>query len=138
RKCINFLASICNEAVIWSLLFSDIRFIYYKTLRMRHALIKLLLVGITCATVSCGTTGRTGEQQSYEAIALTQSAIPIRPGLPGERTFWNGFANRFLYAAAFDFGKTDGAAKYRFELVSHSDSSTFEFGSDVPYAPLTP
>lgn len=103
---------------------------------MNSTLINILLIATAAITSSCGITGPTGEEKDTASTALTQSAVPIRPGVPGERPFWNGFAKRFIYAPAFDFKKINGAAKYRFELVS--DSGTYEFESDAPYAPLSP
>ena len=37
------------------------------------------------------------------ARAIQETAVPVRPGVPGEQLFWNGQAVQFLYAPAFDF-----------------------------------
>ncbi|MBR3085019.1 MAG: hypothetical protein IKH04_01305 [Kiritimatiellae bacterium] len=42
---------------------------------------------------------------------------PIRPGAPGERPFWNGFARAFIHPPAFDFADVPGAVAYRFEII---------------------
>lgn len=80
----------------------------------------------------------TPEEKDFGTIALEESAIPIRPGIPGERPFWNTYAKRFIYAPAFDFKTVENAQKYRFELISLADSSTYSFESEQRFAPLSP
>ncbi|MEX2336280.1 MAG: hypothetical protein WD555_03315 [Fulvivirga sp.] len=89
---------------------------------------------------SCESTGKNSSKihKSYGELALEQSADPVRPGIPGERPFWNTFAKRFIYAPAFDFKTINGAVKYRFDLLSLADSSTYSFETDKPYAALSP
>ena len=50
------------------------------------------------------------------AQAVAESLRPIRPGIPGEVPFWNGYAKQFIHAPAFEFKKFDEAASYRFEI----------------------
>lgn len=77
-------------------------------------------------------------KESFGAIALRESTVPIRPGVPGQTPFWNVAAKRFIYAPAFDFKAVPQAASYRFELVSEADGSRHQFESKVPHAPLSP
>src|SRR5688572_21114722 len=88
------------------------------------------------AVTSGNTTGTSNK--SYGQIALQESTVPIRPGVPGKTPFWNVAAKRFIYAPAFDFKAVPNAARYRFEVVSELDNSKHEFESEVPYAPLSP
>ncbi len=66
-----------------------------------------------------------------------RSAIPLRPGEPGQAPFWNAFAKRFIFAPAFDFRAVDGAVKYKYELSSRDDATTCSLEGDVPFAPLS-
>ncbi len=49
--------------------------------------------------------------------AVRESAAPVRPGVPGEKPFWNQRAVQFLHAPAFDFKEAAGAVSYRFVLT---------------------
>jgi hypothetical protein len=73
----------------------------------------------------------------FGKTAWQESVVPIRPGKPGEKPFWNEYARQFIYAPAFDFKKTDDAVKYRFEIVSEATSKKYQFEDRVPYAPLS-
>ncbi len=70
--------------------------------------------------------------------AWQESSVPIRPGMPGKRPFWNENARRFIYAPAFDFKKMDQAVKYHFEVISEAATKKFRFEAKQPYAPLSP
>lgn len=65
-----------------------------------------------------------------------ETRVPIRPGEPGVRPFWNGHAKRFVYAPAFDFPATAGAVSYRFK--ASSGGRIFTFDADRPWASLAP
>lgn len=69
--------------------------------------------------------------------ALEETAVPVRPGIPGERPFWNANAVQFLYAPAFDFKDVAGAASYRFTVTS-PNGEVLSFSTDKPWAPLSP
>lgn len=105
---------------------------------MKYIKFFLLLVFIGAVISSCGTIAEKKTNKNYGEIALEESAVPIRPGIPGERPFWNSFSTRFIYAPAFDFKEVENAQKYRFELVALADSSRYTFESDAPFAPLSP
>lgn len=84
--------------------------------------------------------GQTGERAKpdYGSVALEESTIPVRQGIPGVRPFWNEYAKRFIYAPAFDFKELPGAKDYLFVLTSLEDSSRIRFESSKPYAALSP
>jgi maltose/maltodextrin transport system substrate-binding protein len=71
------------------------------------------------------------------AQARRETAIPIRPGEPGVRPFWNRAAVQFLHAPAFDFAPVAGARTYHFE-VAGADGQRRAFSAPVPFAPLSP
>lgn len=73
----------------------------------------------------------------YE-ISQKEATVPIRPGKPGERLFWNIHAKRFMYAPAFDFKVVKNAVIYRYEILCTSDSIRYTFNKKVPYAALSP
>ena len=62
--------------------------------------------------------------QSYREIALEESKIPVRPGIPGITPFWNGSAIRFIYAPAFDFKPVPNAGRYQYEITSEVNGKT--------------
>ena len=59
-----------------------------------------------------------GGTWAAEARAATpdDTTQVVRPGIPGERPFWNINAHRFIYAPAFDLPEVEGAASYRFAI----------------------
>jgi hypothetical protein len=77
-------------------------------------------------------------KKSYGEIATEESKIPVRPGIPGKAPFWNEAAFRFIYAPAFNFKNIPGANKYRFEIKSEVDGTTYSFDGKNPYDALTP
>lgn len=66
-----------------------------------------------------------------------QYSVPVFPGNPGVRPFWNQFALRFVYAPAFDFPKLPGATAYRF-TVTGNNGNKLGFIADKPWADLSP
>lgn len=75
--------------------------------------------------------------RALNAQALDEATQPLRPGVPGQRAFWNSEASFFIYAPAFDFAEVKGANSYRF-TVSANAKSGFTFEADKPWATLTP
>ena len=69
--------------------------------------------------------------------AVQETAIPIRPGVPGEQPFWNVQAVQFLYAPAFDFEEIPGARSYRF-TIAPVEGPPLSFTAGKPWAPLSP
>jgi maltose/maltodextrin transport system substrate-binding protein len=64
--------------------------------------------------------------------------VPVHPGQPGVRPFWNRFSRRFIYPPAFAFEEVNGAERYRFTALSLPDSGLYTFEADRPWVPLTP
>ena len=71
-------------------------------------------------------------------IALKETLIPVHPGEPEKRPFWNMKAKRFMYAPAFDFSPVPNAIKYRFTAYSISDQQNYTFESDKSWNSLAP
>jgi len=71
-------------------------------------------------------------------IAEEESLIPVYPGIPGQRSFWNAYAQRFIYAPAFDFEMVPGAGSYEFIIVAEPSGLEFSFQSEHPWDPLSP
>lgn len=91
------------------------------------------------AVCSCkNPVNESGQESSFGEIAKRESMLPIRPGRPGEYPFWNAYAKRFIYAPAFNYRPIRDVAKYRYKVFCESDSSSYGFISNVPYAPLSP
>lgn len=72
----------------------------------------------------------------FGAIAKAESLIPLRPGIPGKRDFWNGSAHQFIYAPSFDYKPIAGAANYLYKITCE-DKTTHHFSNKVPYAALS-
>ncbi|MCX6376499.1 MAG: hypothetical protein NTU88_10785 [Armatimonadetes bacterium] len=72
--------------------------------------------------------------------ALDESTVPIRPGIPAERHFWNRYSRQFIYAPAFDIDawRTGKVEKYRFTAHSQASGKDSVFDADRPFAPLSP
>jgi len=67
--------------------------------------------------------------------AREKAKIPIRPGVPGQRPFWNGSAKAFIHPPAFDVPAVAGCSSYAFTLTDeagHGDKWT----AKIPYAPI--
>lgn len=87
---------------------------------------------------SCGSLkGTQSKTQTFGEIARKESAIPIRPGVPGKTPFWNEKAHQFIYAPSFDYKSFPNAEKYRYDITGE-DKKNYSFTSDVPYSPLSP
>jgi hypothetical protein len=69
--------------------------------------------------------------------AIAESLIPIRPGIPGEKPFWNNYSKQFINVPSFDFKNVDGAVKYKFTLIA-SDKQEYSFAAKNPRADLSP
>lgn len=69
--------------------------------------------------------------------ALAETAMPVRPGVPGQQPFWNGLAVQFLYAPAFDLKEVPAAKAYRFTAAPAAGEAR-SFVADKPWVPLTP
>lgn len=101
--------------------------------------IYLLLFPVLVLFGACTSLNQQEAEESYGEIALEESARPVRPGIPGERPFWNSYSQRFIYGPAFDFEPIKNASKYRFDLISNDENSTsYTFEADMPYASLSP
>jgi hypothetical protein len=71
-------------------------------------------------------------------LALQESVVPVRPGIPGIIPFWNKSALQFIYAPAFDYKLIDKATSYRYEITSQVDQRQYSFESQFPFAALSP
>lgn len=76
------------------------------------------------------------ENTDFGAIAKAESLIPIHPGEPGKTAFWNGSAQQFIYAPAFDYKIIDGAKQYLYKITCE-DNTSHNFINKVPYAALS-
>ena len=101
---------------------------------------RLISILLMCSELSLIVSGcAPGEGlTNFGRQAIADSAVPVRPGVPGKTPFWNKRAWRFIYAPAFDFNKVENAAKYRFTVKSLADGRTYTFEADVPWQPLSP
>ncbi len=65
-------------------------------------------------------------------------STPIRPGVPGERPFWNAHTKRYIWAPAFELAETPAAKTYRFDFVMKEGGEKYSFEAAKPWAPLSP
>jgi hypothetical protein len=75
---------------------------------------------------------------SFHNQAVEESLIPVRPGVPGNSPFWNGYAKRFIHVPSFDFNEVEGSVKYRYSATSDVSCETYHFETGQPWALLTP
>lgn len=61
---------------------------------------------------------------------------PIRPGIPGERPFWNRASGQFTYVPAFDIPESEGAACYRFALKNVISERVYLADQAKPFEPI--
>ena len=62
----------------------------------------------------------------------------VRPGVPGERLFWNTHTRRFIYPPAFECPTLPGVSKYILSATSSGDSVQRTFAAEIPWADLGP
>lgn len=75
-----------------------------------------------------------GEWNEIEA-----SALPVRPGIPGEQPFWNLYSTKgFMFAPAFDLKEIAGATSYRFTVVPKDGRPALSFVAATPWSALSP
>ena len=105
---------------------------------------KKILTVLAFGAMMCGCCSTDRNAQTNFARINGQAAVeylqPIRPGYEGRNPFWNKFAQKFIYAPAFDFRKIDGATQYRFTVkpAAEGAAESWAFTSDTPTAPLSP
>ena len=102
---------------------------------MKHTLIALATLFLC---ISCGQETSSIEKLNEQAIA--EYNIPIRPGYEGRNPYWNKFANKFMYAPAFDFKEIEGAATYRYTVKENNteNAQKWSFTDDAPNKSLAP
>ena len=83
---------------------------------MRKLMICWMAAVVLTGALSSCQRGTTPDYEKLNARAAREYLEPIRPGVPGQQPFWNVYANKFIFAPAFDFPEAEGAAKYRFDL----------------------
>jgi hypothetical protein len=103
---------------------------------------RMLLLGAIC-----GTAMQAAEAQEPAAMvaidptlrarAIQETSIPVRPGAPGQRPFWNSKAVQFQYAPAFDLKEVADAKSYRF-TITPARGGALTFTASHPWAPLSP
>ena len=106
---------------------------------------KKLLPILAIGTILCSCCNSNSSKGSTDFTRINEQAAveylqPIRPGYEGRNPFWNKFAQKFIFAPAFDFQKIDGATQYRFTVKPAAEDATqsWSFTSDTPTAPLSP
>lgn len=70
--------------------------------------------------------------------AVEESLSPVHPGNPGKHPFWNTYAQRFIYAPAFDFAKVENADQYQFIAETSISNEKYTFYSKYPWDNLSP
>lgn len=96
-------------------------------------LVSLLTAFLLAQAAAAG--DRSYRDEDMHDQAIQESLIPVRPGIPGQRPFWNENSRRFVYVPAFDFKVVDGAKSY---LLTAYTKTEYRFESPSPTALLTP
>jgi len=106
---------------------------------MKSSIHNFTLIAFITVILTSFTTNKVKAESTltkFGAIAKAESLIPIRPGVPGKTPFWNGSAQQFIYAPAFDYKPIAGTAKYLYKITCE-DNTTHNFINKVPYAALS-
>jgi len=69
------------------------------------------------------------------AAAQEKAKTPIRPGVPGQRPFWNGAAKAFIHPPSFDVPSVAGCTSYSFSLTDEAGRCD-TWTAKEPYAPI--
>ena len=80
----------------------------------------------------------TFDKAAMHELAVADSLVPVRPGAPGRRPFWNAHSKCFTFAPAFDFKEVPVAAGYRFTVKSKDGGWSGTFSAGKPWASLAP
>lgn len=102
--------------------------------------IKRIFVLMILACCAVGSPGKLAafDKETLHTLALEESLIPIRPGVPGQSPFWNIKATRFIHVPSFDLKTVEGASRYRFTALSKADNKKYTFEADKPWVLLAP
>jgi len=65
-------------------------------------------------------------------LAVADSLVPVRPGEPGTRPFWNVHSKCFTFAPAFDLKEVPGAGGCRFTVKSKDGGWSRTFSAGKP------
>ena len=69
----------------------------------------LTVIGLTLlVTVPTWAVERNYRSLDVRDEAIQESLVPIRPGIHGQRPFWNAHSRRFIHVPAFDFKAVPG------------------------------
>lgn len=85
--------------------------------------------------IGCPFGSETADWTMLNAAARSKAMVPIRPGVPGRRPFWNEASKAFIHPPAFDIPPVDGCASYCFTLTDESGHRD-EWLAKEPYAPI--
>ena len=80
----------------------------------------------------------TADWNRFHDQAVEESTLPIRNGEPGKAPFWNEYARRFIYVPSFNFNSVDNSVKYRYTVISDTNSQNYSFEAKNPWSLLTP
>ena len=69
---------------------------------------------------------------SFSIAAAAMSAAAAEWGRAPNGEFWNGHAQRFIHAPAFDFADVEGAARYRYDVTDDYHKVSV-FRADSPH-----
>jgi len=96
---------------------------------------------VLCLSISSCSLAEKNDQyfEKINAQAAKEYLEPIRPASQGRNPCWNAYAQKFIYAPAFDFRKMDGAQKYHFIINDkRKPEKIWEFTAERPDADLSP
>ncbi len=112
-----------------------------RILSLSTLVVATCLIGAAgAASAPAGPAGQTvpAPRGPFGAAEWKRSAIPLRPGEPGQAPFWNAFAKRFIFAPAFDYRPVENAVTYKYEIWCPKNATHHSFEAKVPHTALTP
>ena len=102
---------------------------------MKRLFLAISLCMVVCS--ACDSSSRKIERLNRQA--LKEYNTPIRPGYEGRNPYWNKFAQKFIYAPAFDFNAVEGAAAYLYTITPKTggEGKSWSFVADAPNLSLS-
>jgi maltose/maltodextrin transport system substrate-binding protein len=103
---------------------------------------RVLFLCFLMVVVPASLMAQQAERPDFCTQSRLESLIPIRPGIPGKRPFWNGHAGKFTYAPAFSNENKNwivpDPAYYLYTAFSFTDKQTRSFRDTSAQSALTP
>ncbi len=101
-------------------------------------IIVIITVIIACTSYQREESTHIPQPSDLRQMAVDESLDPVRPGIPGQRPFWNTYAKRFIYAPAFEFEEIPDVDRYQMNAKVDATGQVFTYEAEKPWDNLSP